>query len=68
VVFTSDVTDDPNIFSSPALPIDAPAILVDKEANQMTFDKAKDVYPEYAPTEENASREGNVPPRIDAEG
>jgi PKD repeat protein/Tol biopolymer transport system component len=64
VVFTSDVTDDPNIYNTPALPIDAPAILVDEEAIQMTFDPGDDVYPENSPTEENASREGNVPPRI----
>ena len=64
VVFTSDVTEDPNIFNTPALPIEAPAIVVDEEANQMTTDEANDVYPENNPTEENASREGNVPPRI----
>jgi PKD repeat protein/Tol biopolymer transport system component len=68
VVFTSDVVGDPNIFNTPALPIEADPILVDAEANQMTFDLANDVYPENSPTEENASREGNVPPRIDALG
>jgi Tol biopolymer transport system component len=67
VVFTSDVTADPNIFNTPALPIDKPAILVDTEGVQMTTDVANDVYPEQTPTEENASREGNVPPRIDAQ-
>jgi Tol biopolymer transport system component/PKD repeat protein len=64
VVFTSDVTGDPNIFSTPALPIDAQAILVDVEANQLTTDPRSDVYPENTPSEENASREGNVPPII----
>ncbi len=64
VVFTSDVTEDPNIFNTPALPIDADPILVDEEANQMTDNLANDVYPESSPSEENASREGDVPPRI----
>jgi len=67
IVFTSDVVGDPNIFNTPALPIEAPAILVDREASQMTFDPADDVYPENNPAEENASREGSVPPRIDLE-
>lgn len=64
VVFTSDVLGDPNIFNTPALPIEKEPILVDEEANQMTFDEADDVYPESSPTEENASREGDVPPRL----
>lgn len=64
VVFTSEVTGDPNIFNTPALPIEAEAILVDEEANQMTTDPSNDVYPENVPSEENASREGNVPPLI----
>lgn len=64
VVFTSDVMGDANIFNTPALPIKAPAILVDKEANRMTFSEFSDVYPENSPSEENASREGNVPPKI----
>ena len=65
VVFTSDVTNDPNIYNTPALPIEAPSILVDKQANQMTTDDHNDVYPENNPTEENASQEGNTPPHID---
>ncbi|MEQ8674244.1 MAG: PKD domain-containing protein [Aggregatilineales bacterium] len=64
IVFTSDVTEDPNIFNTPALPIDADPIIVDEEATQMTFDPANDVYPESSPSEENASQEGDVPPRI----
>jgi PKD repeat protein/Tol biopolymer transport system component len=64
VVFTSDVTEDPNIFNTPALPITADSIIVEKQALQMTFDKADDVYPEYAPSEENASREDRVPSHL----
>jgi Tol biopolymer transport system component/PKD repeat protein len=64
VVFTSDVMVDANIFNTPAVPMEAEPILVDKEASQMTFDKHQDVYPENTPSEENASREGNVPPMI----
>jgi Tol biopolymer transport system component/PKD repeat protein len=64
VVFTSDVLVDANIFNTPADPIEADPILVDKEANQMTFDPRQDIYPENRPSEEDASREGNVPPMI----
>jgi Tol biopolymer transport system component len=67
IVFTSDVVGNPNIFNTPALPIEADAILVDAEANQMTFALEDDVYPENSPSEENASREGNVPPKIGTE-
>lgn len=67
IVFTSDVVGNPDIFNTPALPIEADAILVDLEANQMTFALEDDVYPENAPSEENASREGNVPPKIGTE-
>jgi hypothetical protein len=58
------VTVDANIFNTPADPIEAEPILVDEEANQMTFDPATDIYPENRPSEEDASREGNVPPLI----
>jgi Tol biopolymer transport system component len=61
VVFTSDVTDDPNLFDTPALPIDAPPILVETEANQLTTDPNFDQYPESVPAEENASREQGFP-------
>ena len=64
IVFTSDVLVDANIFNTPADPIEADPILVDKEATQMTFSTAQDIYPENYPSEENASREGNVPPMI----
>lgn len=65
IVFTSDITEDPNIYNTPAFPIDADPIHVDEEATQMTFDPANDVYPESSPSEENASQEGDVPPRIE---
>jgi Tol biopolymer transport system component/PKD repeat protein len=66
VVFTSDVLVDANIFNTPAVPMEAKPILVNEEATQMTFDPKQDVYPENTPSEENASREGNVPPKIDS--
>ncbi len=56
LVFTSDITGDPNLFRTPALPMTAPAILVDKQAAQLTFDPADDVYPLDSPSEEDASR------------
>jgi Tol biopolymer transport system component len=60
VVFTSDVTEDPNIFDTPAIPIEAPAIEVEKEGVQLTFHEAPDFYPQNTPTEENASRQDNT--------
>ena len=61
VVFTSDVTGDPNVFSHTALPISAPPILVREEANQLTFDPQADQYPLGMPSEENASRRDHFP-------
>jgi uncharacterized repeat protein (TIGR01451 family) len=61
VVFTSDIMGNPDIFDAEALPISAPPIPVDEEAIQLTFDPADDIYPEGAPLEENASREGQLP-------
>jgi len=55
VVFTSDVTGDSNLFAAPALPIDAPSIQVETEAQQLTFDPASDQYPSDSPSEEDAS-------------
>ena len=55
IVFTSDVTGDPNLFRVNALPMSAPAIIVDEEAEQLTFDEADDQYPLDSPAEENAS-------------
>jgi Tol biopolymer transport system component len=64
VVFTSDVTDDPNIFDAPALPIDGEPILVEEQATQLTHDAQLDQYPEGSPPEENASRENSFPSEI----
>ncbi len=64
VVFTSDVSGDPNIFDAPALPIDLPAIDVENDAQQLTFDESADQYPQNAPAEENASRQGELPSPI----
>ncbi|CAG0952536.1 hypothetical protein ARNL5_00222, partial [Anaerolineae bacterium] len=61
LIFTSDVTGNPDIFETNALPIDAPAIKVEKVALQLTDEPADDVYPQSFPAEENASREGKVP-------
>ena len=61
IVFTSDVTGDPNIFETPALPMDADPIDVAEEATQLTSDPAADQYPQNAPPEENASRQGALP-------
>ncbi|MCQ3930746.1 MAG: hypothetical protein DPW16_09810 [Chloroflexi bacterium] len=61
IVWTSDITEDPNIFSTNALPIDAPAIKVEEEASQLTFDPNADQYPQNAPSEENASRQRSLP-------
>ena len=37
IIFTSDVTGDANLFSTPALPLDASAIQVDEDASQLTM-------------------------------
>ena len=60
IVWTSDVMGDPNIFEVDVpLQSDAP-ILVDPDADQMTFEASNDVYPMSVPPEENASREGKT--------
>jgi Tol biopolymer transport system component len=61
LLFTSDITEDSNIFETPALPIDAPAILVESQAVQLTNAEESDQYPQNTPSEENASREGQLP-------
>lgn len=61
IVFTSNITDDPNIFEAPALPIDDPSIDVLADASQLTVVPAFDQYPMDTPAEENASREESVP-------
>ncbi len=61
LIFTSDVSGNPDIFETSALPIDAPAIKVEEVALQLTDEPSEDVYPQSFPAEENASREGKVP-------
>src|SRR5690606_7315753 len=61
VVFTSDVTEDPNLFDVSALPMSAEAILVEAEANQLTFVEASDQYPQNTPPDENGSRQAQFP-------
>ncbi len=62
IVWTSDATEDQNvggdnnIFSTSALPIDAPAIDVKAEASQLTEDPANDRDPQNTPPIEFASR------------
>lgn len=61
VVFTSDITEDPNLFDAPALPIDDDPILVERDAGQLTFASASDRYPQNTPPEESASRQESFP-------
>ncbi|MCS6835738.1 MAG: PKD domain-containing protein [Anaerolineae bacterium] len=65
VVFTSDAIDGQNdIFSASARPIDGPPLVVESEANRMTQDNANDRDAQNTPSEENASRNGQVPPKV----
>lgn len=61
LVFTSDVSGDPNLFEASVLPISAPGIDVLTEATQFTSPITDDVYPVDTQSEEDASREGRVP-------
>ncbi|MDX2076963.1 MAG: PKD domain-containing protein [bacterium] len=69
LVFTSsvDATDEnpnnTNVFSVDALPIDAPPINADVDATRLTDDLEIDRDAQNSPSEENASRYGNVPPK-----
>lgn len=60
VVFTSDILGEADIFNTPALPLEAPAIVVETEAVQMTTVPGNHIYPLNTPSEENASREAAV--------
>ena len=60
IVWTSDVMGDPNIFEADLIPQSDGPILVDPDADQMTFETSSDVYPMSYPPEENASREGKT--------
>ena len=61
VIFSSDVDGNPNLFETPALPIDADAIVVETDATRLTDLDGVDYYPQNTPAEENASRQGTVP-------
>ena len=63
VIFTSDITGNPDIFRAEARPISAPPILVEEDADQLTHTDSDDIYPQNSPAEENASREGRLPPQ-----
>jgi Tol biopolymer transport system component len=60
VLWTSDVMGDANIFEADAAPISDGPILVDPDADQLTFETSSDIYPLSNPAEENASREGKT--------
>ncbi len=55
LIFTSNVKGDANVYSTQALPIDAKPIKVDKDASELTSDKADDQFAENSPIEEDAS-------------
>jgi TolB protein len=61
LVFTSNVTEDSNLFQASALPIEAASIDVMGEAQQITFDPESDQFPLDSPSEENASRSNSLP-------
>jgi Tol biopolymer transport system component/PKD repeat protein len=60
VIFTSDIAGNPDIYEEEARPIQSPAVLVEEDADQLTFDLFDDIYPQMTPPEENASREGRT--------
>jgi TolB protein len=60
VIFTSDIAENPDIYEADVAPISDPAIAVEVDADQMTFEPSNDIYPESGPVEENASREGQT--------
>ena len=61
VIFTSDITGDSNLFETPAEPINAPPILVETEATQLTDELESDQYPQNTPADEDASRQRSLP-------
>ena len=68
LVFTSDLPGNPDIYEVEALPISAPPLDLHTDGDQMTFEEADDIYPENMPPEENASREGHLPPLTPEDG
>ncbi|HUN09075.1 MAG TPA: isopeptide-forming domain-containing fimbrial protein [Aggregatilineales bacterium] len=67
VIFTSDEPGNPDIFQANALPLTAPALVVVDDTTQLTIDPNRDLYPQGAPSEENASLEGTLPDTTAAE-
>ncbi|MCA0455419.1 MAG: isopeptide-forming domain-containing fimbrial protein [Chloroflexi bacterium] len=67
VIFTSDEPGNPDIFQANALPLTAPALVVVDDTTQLTNDPNRDLYPQGAPSEENASLEGTLPDTTAAE-
>ena len=55
LVFTSDVDGNPNLFSAPALPMEAAPVVVHLQASRMTTDSAVDRYPVNTPGWSHAS-------------
>ncbi len=64
LAFTSDVTTNADLFSTSALPIDAPPIAVMAGAKQLTTSEANEQYPMLSPAEENASGIEIRPPPV----
>jgi len=65
LVFTSNVTGNPNLFSTQALPIDAQAIHVDTQGQELTSLKnAAAQFAEDSPQKENASNLGPPAPSL----
>jgi len=60
VVFTSDISGHPDIYEADVQPIPGDPILVETDADRLTFVDANNIYPEGQPGEENASREGQT--------
>ncbi|MEO8393209.1 MAG: hypothetical protein ABI700_09470, partial [Chloroflexota bacterium] len=55
LVFTSDVDGNPNLFSAPALPMEAAPVIVQTEATRMTSDNAVDRDPVDSPNSSHAN-------------
>ncbi|MEP7290233.1 MAG: hypothetical protein ABI835_00565 [Chloroflexota bacterium] len=54
LAFTSDVDGNPNLFSTPALPMDAVPVVVESQATRMTSDPSVDLYPVNTPGSSDA--------------
>jgi Tol biopolymer transport system component len=58
LIFNSDVTGDPNLFQAFALPMNAQPLVVEQQAEQMTFDGADDLYVSNAGAQEQVNQIG----------